>query len=90
MDDFKAFLVNVIMPTLLFALFIIGCETISPSTPTAGMTAKEKITYYECYYCKNESGFCCRNQVPSYDSDIFNCENAVLFTHGCDQNCEEE
>jgi len=48
--------------------------------PTAYMTAKEKIVHYQCYYCKERSGFCCEHQVPEYDQDIFNCENAVLFT----------
>lgn len=70
---------------LIATLSFSSCETL----PTSGMTAKEKITYYGCHYCKNASGFCCNKKVPEYDHNIFNCENATLFTKGCDKDCEE-
>ena len=70
MKNFKALIFLIIGIYL-----IIGCETVQPA-----MTAKEKIVYYGCYYCKSQSGFCCNKEVPFVDLYIFNCENAVLFT----------
>lgn len=37
------------------------------------LTPQQKLKLYGCNYVPEGNGFCCKNQVPEEDWDIFNC-----------------
>jgi len=91
--EFVYLLIIILIMTSAFIFLLTGCELIpdspTPARPTDGMTASQKIEYYQCWYCFDSHGYCCKNKVPEYDQNIFDCTNAKLFSPKCSTpNCQ--